>query len=98
MVCKLKKNADGLNPEYLKIKFDHEANTKKLSNEFWKNFTENLFSSSFLVFLVTCLVIASGFVIIYKLNTLNEIIEYWKVVLPVVSTYIGYAIGKTGQK
>lgn len=89
---------NGLSPEHLKAKLEFETNSKKLSNEFWQNLTENLFSSGFLVFIVTCLVVASGFVYMNKANSLAETTEYWKLILPVVTTYIGYAIGKTKQK
>lgn len=94
----LNNGATRLDPEHLKAKLDFETNSKKLNNEFWENLTENIFSSNFLVFIITCLVIASGFVFMNKSNAISEILDYWKLILPVVTTYIGYAIGKTGRK
>jgi hypothetical protein len=86
---------NGLSPEHLKAKLEFETNNKKLSNEFWQKIYENIFSANFFVFLIVCAVLASGFVYMYRANTLAEIIEYWKLILPVVTTYIGYAIGKS---
>ncbi|QQE88868.1 hypothetical protein [Azotobacter chroococcum] len=89
---------NGLSTEHLKAQLEYETNSKKLSNEFWQSLTENLFSSNFLVFIVTCIVISSGFVYMGKTSSQTEILDYWKLILPVVTTYIGYAIGKSKSK
>jgi uncharacterized membrane protein len=89
---------NGASPEHLKATLKYKTDSQKLNNEFWQNFTENLLSAHFLVFLVTCLVIVSGFVFMYRASSLADVIDYWKLILPVVTTYIGYAIGKYKPK
>lgn len=89
---------NGVSPEHLKATLKFKSDTQKLNNEFWQNLTENLLSANFLVFLVTCLVIASGFVFMFRTSLITEVIDYWKLILPVVTTYIGYAIGKYKPK
>jgi hypothetical protein len=92
------RGTSGLSPTHLKAQLEFETNNKKLSNEFWQGFTDNLFSANFLVFIITCLIVASGFIYMGKAKSLAEVIEYWKLILPIVSTYIGYAIGKSKNK
>ena len=70
-----------------------------IGDETKQKLLEQLFSPNFLVFLVTVLVIASGFIFMSRENAaIDNIIKYWQMILPVVTTYIGYAIGKGKSK
>jgi len=86
-----------VNPDHLKTQLDFETNQKKLANEFWSGIVDKIFSASFFVFIITVLVVASGFVFMNKNQTVNDILEYWKLIVPVVTTYMGYAIGKSSK-
>ena len=88
---------DGFHPEQVKLahtqlKVDHENN--KLNKEFKDKILDSFFSAHFFVFLIIVLIISSGFIFISKVDDTKSIIEYWKVILPVITTYIGFAIGR----
>ncbi len=83
---------DGFHPTQIKI--EAELEHKRLSKEFKEQILSKLFSSQFFVFLITAAVIASGLIFIQKTTELEKIIEYWKIILPLITTYIGYAIGR----
>jgi hypothetical protein len=88
---------DGFHPNQFKIataNIEADLAKRKLDKEFHENVLSKLFSSNFLVFLVTVAVIASGLIFMQKTSELEKIIDYWKVILPLVTTYIGYAIGR----
>jgi hypothetical protein len=85
----------GIDTEQVKahLKFHSEAN--KVSAAVKAKWLEQLFSSNFLVFIITLIVIISGFVFMSRDNAdIKNIIEYWQLILPLVTTYMGYAIGK----
>ena len=88
----------GIDKEQVKVQLDFHKENTKLNIEFKEKWLEKLFSANFLVFLVTILIISSGFVFMSIEGIVkNDIVEYWKLILPVVTTYIGYAIGKGKQ-
>jgi len=88
----------GIDKEQVKVQLDYHKENTKLNIEFKEKWLEKLFSANFLVFLVTILIISSGFVFMSIEGIVkNDIVEYWKLILPVVTTYIGYAIGKGKQ-
>jgi hypothetical protein len=87
------------NPEQVKALFDLHTETNKTNAASKDKLMEQLFSANFLVFIVTVLVIVSGFIFMSKDNTsFDSIFKFWQLILPVVTTYIGYAIGKGKQK
>ena len=83
---------DGFHPTKLRIEAELEG--KRMKKEFNENLLAKVFSSHFFVFLVTSAVVVSGLMFMQKTNELEKVIEYWKVILPLVTTYIGYAIGR----
>lgn len=88
----------GIDKEHVKVQLDYHKETNRLHLEFKEKWLEKLFSANFLVFLVTLIVIVSGFVYMRVEGVAkNDIVEYWKLILPVVTTYVGYAIGKGKQ-
>jgi hypothetical protein len=88
----------GIDKEHVKIQLAHQIETTRQALEFKDKWLEKIFSSNFLVFVITVLVIASGFVFMSIKDVLkSDIVDYWKLILPVVTTYIGYAIGKGKQ-
>ena len=85
----------GIDAEQLKAHLKYHTDTNKLEKEFKEKLFEKIFSPHFFVFLITLLIITSGFVFMLRDGALKEdIIDYWKLILPIVTTYIGYAIGK----
>jgi hypothetical protein len=88
----------GIDKEHVKVQLDYHKETNRLNLEFKQKWIDKLFSSSFLVFLVTLAVIASGFLYMRLEGVAkNDIVEYWKLIIPVVTTYVGYAIGRGKQ-
>ncbi|HIF9422539.1 TPA: hypothetical protein ACX6SA_002633 [Photobacterium damselae] len=89
----------GIDREHIKVQLEHQTENNKMTLEFKEKWLEKLFSPNFLVFLVTLIVIASGFVYMGVEEVAKaDILDYWKLILPVVTTYIGYAIGKGKQE
>ena len=85
----------GIDKEHIKVQLDHQTENNKLTLEFKGKWLEKIFSANFLVFVIVILVIISGFIFMRTDEvTKPEIMDYWKLILPVVTTYIGYAIGK----
>lgn len=88
----------GIDKKHIKIQLDHKTENNKLNIEFKEKCLEKLFSANFLVFIITTLVIGSGFVFMYVSGaTTADIMNHWRSILPVVTTYMGYAIGKGKQ-
>ncbi|MFQ2078971.1 hypothetical protein ACK33T_19140 [Aeromonas veronii] len=75
-----------------KIEIEHE--NKKLNNEFWLSLVNNIFSIHFFVFIIVIFVAFSGYNMIQKESDFSKVIEFWKVIIPVITTYMGYAIGR----
>ncbi|XDF80126.1 hypothetical protein AAFX60_017255 [Aliivibrio fischeri] len=87
------------NPEQVKALFDLHSETHKVNVASKDKLMEKLFSPNFLVFIVTILVIISGFIFMAKeSSSFDGIFKFWQLILPIVTTYIGYAIGKGKQK
>lgn len=91
------KSQDGFHPDTIKLetaylKADIEKN--KIKMEFREKILLNIVSPQFLVFIVTLMVLISGFLFIYKFTEYDKVIEYWKIILPLITTYVGYAIGR----
>ncbi|WP_123658566.1 hypothetical protein [Salinisphaera japonica] len=76
-----------------------EKQKKKINKEIIDKVFDSLLSSSFLVFLVVILIVFSGF---YIMTTerfgKNDVLDFWKMILPLVTTYIGYAIGRGAHR
>jgi hypothetical protein len=91
-----KSQKSSFHPSQLKITTPIQADlaTKQLNKEFRENVIASLLSANFLVFLITLFVLVAGFVIMIKTNEFEKIIDFWKVILPLITTYVGYAIGK----
>lgn len=88
----------GIDKDHIKVQLDYQTENNKLTLEFKEKSLEKLFSPNFLVFLVTIIVLTSGFVYMGVDGVAKaDILDYWKLILPVVTTYIGYAIGKGKQ-
>ncbi|EGR4455355.1 hypothetical protein GWZ74_15245 [Vibrio cholerae] len=95
----LPKTGVDANTEQVKALYELHSETNKVQAETKQKLLEQMFSPNFLVFLVTVLVIASGFIFMSRENAaIDNIIKYWQMILPVVTTYIGYAVGKGKSK
>lgn len=88
----------GIDKDQVMVQLDYHKETNRINLEFKQKWIDKLFSANFLVFLVTVVVMLSGFVYMRVDGVVKaDIIEYWKLILPVVTTYIGYAIGKGNE-
>ncbi|HDM8193635.1 TPA: hypothetical protein P0E30_005100 [Vibrio harveyi] len=91
----LPKTGVDANLEQVKAHLAFHSEANKTSAEVKQKCVEHLFSANFLVFIVTIVVLVSGFVFMNKDGTTVEhVITYWQLILPIITTYIGYAIGK----
>lgn len=79
-----------------KIEIEHE--NKKLSNEVVLSLVTNIFSIHFFVFLIVIVVTFSGYSMLQKESDFSKTLEFWKVIIPVITTYMGYAIGRKTSK
>ena len=85
----------GIDTEQVKAHLDYHTEANKVNAAIKEKLLEQLFSANFLVFIVTVLVIASGLIFMSKDSAkVENVLSYWQLILPVVTTYIGYAIGK----
>lgn len=67
---------------------------KKLSKEFRERLISHIFSGTFLVFLLVASLVGAGIGMLWSGREFAQITEFWKWIVPLVTTYIGYAIGK----
>jgi hypothetical protein len=87
------------NSEQIKALLELHSEANRVNAASKDKLTEQLFSANFLVFIVTVLVIISGLIFMSKEKSDFEgIFKFWQLILPVVTTYIGYAIGKGKSK
>lgn len=85
----------GIDTEQVKAHLEYHAEANKVNAAIREKWLEQLFSANFLVFFVTVLVVISGFIFMSRDNAnIDNILNFWRMILPVVTTYIGYAIGK----
>ncbi|WP_279502301.1 hypothetical protein [Aeromonas veronii] len=90
-----KSQLTGIDPEHVKAHLDYHSEINKVNAAVREKWLEQLFSANFLVFIVTFMVVISGFILMSRGNVeVDSIMKYWQLILPVVTTYIGYAIGK----
>lgn len=92
-------NADTrVHTEQIKMQLDHKKETTELSIKFKEKIIAGLLSANFFVFIIIIAVVYSGFHYMTIQDVKKEdIVEYWKLILPVITTYIGYAIGKNSS-
>jgi hypothetical protein len=69
--------------------------TAKLKKEFRERLMMHLFSASFLVFLIVLAMVGAGIAMLFGARGFSEVSEFWKWIIPLTTTYIGYAIGKS---
>lgn len=86
---------NGFDVEHARVQLNAEVENKRISAQFMGQVVQHLFSSNFLVFLVICAVIASGFVYMTHQQDSKDVFEYWRLLIPIITTYIGYAIGRS---
>jgi hypothetical protein len=84
--------ADGLRAKPRKLPPDVERT--KLWSEVWHKLADRLLSAPFLAFFLVLLVVAAGLWFVGTKSDVKDIMEFWKLILPVVTLYVGYAIGK----
>jgi hypothetical protein len=92
-------NGDGFHPSKLKFEIKQlEINAdlaKDGRDKEWKEkILTTLTAANFLVFTVTLLIIISGFYFMNVSNKKEDVIEYWKCILPLITTYVGFAVGR----
>lgn len=89
----------GIDTEQVKAHLNYHSEVNKTSAAVKEKLVEQLLSANFLVFLIIVLIVFSGFLFMNReSSTFDEIIKFWQLIIPVVTTYIGYAIGKGKSK
>jgi hypothetical protein len=83
---------DGFRPKLSELKVNVEKS--KIWAELWHKLLDRVLSSEFFTFFLVLLLTASGLAVTAVRTDLKDIIEYWKLILPIVTLYIGYAFGK----
>lgn len=88
----------GLDPNLIKAqerKLKPEIEALKIKSEFWHNIlSKHIFCNHFYVFFITAVVALSGVMFSILSNSSKDINEYWKIIMPIITTYMGFAIGK----
>lgn len=69
----------------------------KLTTNFRERLLVQLLSPSTLVFIVILILVVGGVLLLAGSRNFTEIADYWKWITPIVSTYVGYAIGKKSE-
>ncbi|BBM00446.1 hypothetical protein [Microbulbifer sp. GL-2] len=84
--------------EQVKVELEHDKAKRELSINFKQKILEKFLSESFFAFVITLVVIAVGISYMY-VDTVEkgDIESFWKLILPVITTYLGYAFGKRRQ-
>lgn len=70
----------------------------KLNLDYKDKIWNRCFSPNFFAYILVSLVVIAGIVCIVKVEESDKWIEFWKVIIPVITTYIGFAIGKHSKK
>ncbi|MEQ4255438.1 hypothetical protein [Pseudomonas syringae] len=66
----------------------------KLKKEFRERLLSYIFSAVFLVFFIILIMVFAGVAMLFGNRDFSQITEYWKWVIPLATTFIGYAIGR----
>lgn len=83
---------DGLRARPRKLTPDIERT--RVWAELWHKLFDRLLSAPFFAFLLVLLVLLAGLWFQSSKSDTKEVMEFWKLILPVVTLYVGYAIGK----
>ena len=70
-------------------KLDNESEQNRLKHDLYKH----LYSPQTFAFLLILLIVVAGLVVAARWNDVNEVKSFWSIITPLVSTYIGFAIG-----
>jgi hypothetical protein len=70
----------------------------KLNLDYKDKIWSRWFSPNFFAYTLVSLVVIAGIICIVKVKEFDKWIEFWKVIIPVITTYIGFAIGKQSKK
>ena len=85
----------GIDTEQVKAHLNYHSEVNKTSAAVKEKLFDHLLSANFFVFLIIVLIVLSGILFMNRENSkFDEIITFWQLIIPVVTTYIGYAIGK----
>ncbi|TPQ33405.1 hypothetical protein [Cupriavidus pinatubonensis] len=85
----------GVDTEKIKAHLDYQTANNRITLEFRDKLLDKVLSANFLVFVATIFTMIIGVIYMFRDGvTKDDIIEFWKLILPIVTTYLGYAIGK----
>jgi len=83
---------DGIRAKPKKITPDIERT--RVWTELWHKLDDRLLCAPFFAFLLVLMVLGAAIWFQVVKSDTKEIMEFWKLILPVVTLYVGYAIGK----
>ena len=90
--------SDGFDLEPKSIDFaklDADLTRAKLRDAFFRDLLHN---NHFYVFVLTIIVTATAAFVSLKSTDIEFVKELWKIVIPVITAYMGYAIGDRRRK
>ena len=76
-------------PKLQQKRLENESEKTRLRHDLLKH----LFSNHTFAFILVLIVCGSGLIVAARWQKLDEIKAFWQVIIPLISTYIGFAIG-----
>ncbi len=76
----------------------YETKKKELNSKTIEVMVNKVFSPDFLVFIIVLCVLFAGINFIDDKKTFEDIKSFWQILIPIITTYIGYAIGSGKNK
>ena len=67
------------------------------SHDLKKEMITRIITPSFYAFILVFIVLISGIVSLFRVDY-SKAVDFWKLIIPVLTTYLGYAIGKGSSK
>lgn len=87
-------NAFNQNPQIEEKKLQNEHEKEVLKHDFLKH----ILSNSTFVFVIVVVVTIAALIVTFTEEDTDKTIKVWGVLSPIISTYLGYAIGGGGSK
>jgi hypothetical protein len=77
------------NPKFVELKEKNKCNLQK-------ELISRLITPSFYSFILLILIIVGTIIVSSKMNY-DQITNFWEIIIPLLTTYLGYAIGKNDK-
>lgn len=74
------------NPKFMELKEKNKYNLQK-------ELITRMITPSFYSFILLLLIIMGTTIASFRMNY-DQVVDFWKIIIPLITTYLGYAIGK----